>query len=148
MASSRAKKRFQLCFVASYSAATSSLASAPGQSDPAGSEHIGAVCRTRGPDPARGGALDRMTTLGNPTAWLGRQDSNLCIRIRAAEPDQLPHRDAQVRVLHPGLRVSVNSNSEMQRFESRPQGGESSRIRLLNGSGPTHRHHNRGFERY
>jgi len=36
----------------------------------------------------------------------------------------------------------------MQRFESRPQGGESSRIRLLNGGGPTHRHHNRGFERY
>jgi len=45
----------------------------------------------------------------------------LCIRIRAAEPDQLRHRDAQVRVLHPGLRVSVNSNSEMQRFESRPE---------------------------
>jgi hypothetical protein len=34
------------------------------------------------------------------TAWLGRQDSNLCIRMTAAEPDQLPHRDAQVRVLH------------------------------------------------
>ena len=34
---------------------------------------------------------------------------------------------------HPGLRVSVNSNSEMQRFESRLIGGESSRaeVRIL-----------------
>jgi hypothetical protein len=32
--------------------------------------------------------------IGDPTAWLGRQDSNLCIRLRAAEPDQLPHAES------------------------------------------------------
>jgi hypothetical protein len=52
------------------------------------------------------------------------RDSNLCTRIRAADPTSFR---IEMRKFEscPRLRVSVNSNSEMQRFESRPLGGES-----------------------
>jgi hypothetical protein len=54
----------------------------------------------------------------------GRQDSNLCIRIRAADPTRF-RIGMRKFVSCPRLRVSVNSDSEMQRLESRPLGGES-----------------------
>jgi hypothetical protein len=61
---------------------------------------------------------------------LGRRDSNLCISKSEAElhpaSTGFRHRsgaplirDAQVRVPPPGLRVLANSDSNMQRFESR-----------------------------
>jgi hypothetical protein len=74
------------------------------------------------------------------TRWLRRRDSNLCIsksdllnytvqtgswaagqRLRLffkSAARALAIRDARVRVPPPGLRVWVNSGSEMQRFES------------------------------
>src|SRR3977135_3919627 len=89
------------------------------------------------------------------TGRLGRRDSNLCISksdllnfippeqdlgvdrapetfVRSAARASLI-RDAQVRVLPPGLRVLANSDSEMRRFESRPPSTPALLYRLQKG---------------
>jgi hypothetical protein len=88
-----------------------------------------------------GPGADRMTTLGNPTAWLGRPDSNLCIlesefaktlspgggtrtcasRIkdaRAALLTKVSGARSTPRSCSGGMKFS-RSDFEMQRFESR-----------------------------